>query len=118
MAHKVSPREYEQATREAFDRLSPEERAEFSRYLEERAGTRNIRLPRRETETAGGPGDLDWLSKVTGQIHQEPGALRDLLGKAQEAPSGGLGGFFSSPIAKAALAGIGAMLFKRLLSPR
>ena len=44
VAHKVSPREYEQATREAFDRLSPEERAEFSRYLEERSGTRNIRL--------------------------------------------------------------------------
>ena len=118
VAHKVSPREYEQATREAFDRLSPEERAEFSRYLEERAGTRNIRIPRRETETAGGPGDLDWLSKVTGQIHQQPGALRDILGRAQEAPSEGLGGLFSSPIAKAALAGIGAMLFKRLLSPR
>jgi hypothetical protein len=121
VAHKVSPREYEQATREAFDRLSPEERAEFSRYLEERARTRNIRIPGRETETAGGPGDLDWLSKVTGQIHQEPGVFRDMMGKmgkAQEAPSEGLGGLFSSPIAKAALAGIGAMLFKRLLSPR
>ena len=97
VAHKVSPREYEQATREAFDRLSPEERAEFSRYLEERAGTRNIRLPRRETETAGGPGDLDWLSKVTGQIHQEPGALRDMLGRAEASHLRGIGRpFFKS----------------------
>ena len=61
---------------------------------------------------------LDWLSKVTGQIRQQPGAFRDMLGKAQEDPSGGWGGLFSSPIAKAALAGIGAMLFKRLLSPK
>ena len=83
VAHKVSPAEYEQATREAFDRLSPEERAEFASYLEERARTRNIRLPQREAGLGGGQGDLDWLSKITGQIHQQPGALRDLLGSAK-----------------------------------
>jgi hypothetical protein len=41
-----------------------------------------------------------------------------MMSKAQEEPSGGLESLFASPIAKAALAGIGAMLFKRLLSPK
>ena len=116
VAHKVSPVEYEQAARDAYDRLSPEQREEFARYLEERARTRNIPVPQRETGTEGGL--LDWLSKATRQIHQQPGALRDMLGPAQGQPSAGLGGLLSSPLAKAALAGIGAMLFKRLLAPK
>jgi hypothetical protein len=121
VAHKVSPQEYEQAARDSYDRLSPEERAEFARYLGEKARERNIQLPDRGTGTKGDPGDVDWLSKITGQIHQQPGALRDMLGpetsgSGSEEP--GLGGLFSSPLAKAALAGIGALLFKRLLTPQ
>jgi hypothetical protein len=118
VAHKASQADYEQAARETFDRLSPEQQEEFARYLEERVRSRNIRVPQRESGTEGGFGNLDWLSKVTGQIHQQPGALRDMLGQEREQPSGGLGGIFSSPLAKAALAGIGAMLFKRLLAPK
>jgi hypothetical protein len=120
VAHKASREDYEQAARDSFDRLTPEQQEEFARYLEERARSRNIRVPQRERGAEGGPGNLDWLSKVTGQIHQQPGALRDMLGPGQEQPSGGggLGGLFSSPIAKAALAGIGALLFKRLLTPK
>lgn len=116
VAHKVSPSEYEQAARQAFDRLSPEQQAEFARYLEERARLRNIPVPERETGREGGL--LDWLSHATGQIHQQPGALRDMLGPAQGESAPGLGGILSSPLAKAALAGIGAMLFKRMLAPR
>jgi hypothetical protein len=118
VAHKVSPREYEQAAREAFDRLSPQERADFARYMEERARERNMPLPPRQAEADAGPGGLDWLSQITGQIHQQPGALRDMLGAGTEGTSSGAGGIFSSPLAKAAIAGIGAMLFKKLLAPR
>jgi hypothetical protein len=118
VAHKVSQPEYEQAARQAFDRLTPEEQAEFARYLEERARRRNIPVPQRETGAGGGL--ADWLSKATGQIHQQPGALRDMLGPEKAAPSAGpgLGGLLSSPLAKAALAGIGAMIFKKLLTPK
>jgi hypothetical protein len=116
VAHKVSPQEYEQAARDSFNRLSPEQQAEFARYLEERARKRNINIPQRETGAGGGL--TDWLSKATGQIHQQPGALRDMLGPERQDPSAGLGGLLSSPLAKAALAGIGAMLFKRLLAPK
>ena len=121
VAHKVSPQEYEQAARDSFNRLSPEERAEFARYLEERARRRNIQIPDRGTGPKEDPGDVDWLSKITGQIHQQPGALRDMLGpesRGSEPGAPGLGGLFSSPLAKAALAGIGALLFKRLLTPK
>jgi hypothetical protein len=118
VAHKVSSPEYEQAAREAFDRLTPKERMEFARYLEEKARRKNIPVPQRETSEEGGL--LDWLSKATGQIHQQPGALRDMLAPEKAASSVGseLGGLLSSPLAKAALAGIGALLFKKLLSPR
>jgi hypothetical protein len=116
VAHKVSPVEYEQAARDAFNRLSPEQREEFARYLEERAGKRNINIP--PMETGAGGGLVDWLSKVTGQIHQQPGALRDMLGSGKKEPSAGLGGLLASPLAKAAIAGIGAMIYKRLLTPR
>jgi hypothetical protein len=59
---------------------------------------------------------VDWLSNITGQIHQQPGLLRDLLGGLtgnREASSSG--SIFSNPIAKAALAGIAAMLVKKVL---
>ena len=41
VAHKVSPSEYEQAARQAFDRLTPEQQAEFAHHLEERARMNN-----------------------------------------------------------------------------
>lgn len=116
VSHKVSPSEYEQAARDSYNRLSSEEREEFARFLEEKARKRNIPIPERDTGAGGGAGDLDWLSKITGQIHQQPGALRDMLGPGKEESGSGLGGLFSSPLAKAALAGIGALLFKRLLT--
>jgi hypothetical protein len=117
VAHKVPQTEYEQAARSAFDRLSPEEQAEFANYLEEKARRKNIPIPQRESS---GGGLADWLSKATGQVHQQPGALRDMLAPAGSgaSPGAGMGGLLSSPLAKAALAGIGAMLFKKLLTRR
>ncbi len=64
-------------------------------------------------------GDVGWLSNMTGQIHQQPGLLRDLLsGLAGSGGSTSSGGIFSSPVAKAALAGIAAMLVKKVLGGR
>ncbi len=64
-------------------------------------------------------GNLDWLSNVTGQIHEQPGLLRDLLGGlAGGGENVRSGGILSSPLAKAALAGITAMLVKKVLGAR
>jgi hypothetical protein len=62
---------------------------------------------------------VDWLANITSQIHQQPGLLRDLLGGLtgnRETISSG--GIFGSPLAKAALAGIAAMLVKKVLGGR
>jgi hypothetical protein len=63
---------------------------------------------------------MDWLAQIVSQLHQEPGLLRDILsglagGKSTGSSSGSI---LSSPLAKAALAGITAMLVKKALGSR
>ena len=120
VAHKVSPSEYEQAAREAYGHLSQSDREEFGQMLAGQAQSRGLDLSGLTPGQGQGFGNLDWLSNITGQIHQQPGMLRDLLGgltgNRESGASGG--GIFSSPLAKAALAGIAAMLVKKVLGGR
>ena len=119
VAHRASPPEYAQAARDAFGRLSQEDREEFGQLLAGRAQSRGFDPSGLTPPRGQGFGDLDWLGKIIGQIHQQPGLLRDLLGgltgNRQTSSSGGILG---SPLAKAALAGIAAMLVKRALGGR
>ncbi len=118
VSHRVSPGDYERAARDAFGRLSPTDREEFGRMLAGRAQERNLDLPGLTPGRGQDYGNLDWLSNITRQIHEQPGLLRDLLGglTGGGSPSGSpSGGILSSPLAKAALAGIAAMLVKRVL---
>src|SRR6185295_13350735 len=59
------------------------------------------------------------LGQVLTNLHQTPGLLRDLLGgggpSSAPAASGQAGSILASPLAKAALAGIAAMLVKRVM---
>ena len=116
VAHKVSPTDYQQAARDAFGRLSQKDREEFGRMLAGQAQNRRPDLPGLTPGQGQSFGDLDWLSNITGQLHQQPGLLRDLLGGLTgNRGTGGSGGILSSPLGKAALAGIAAMLVKRVL---
>ncbi len=116
VAHAVPPDQYAQAAQEALARLSPEERAAFVKMLQERAQTRGTALP---PQVGADPRDL---GQVLTDLHQKPGQLRDILGGGS-APdqSGGSGGssaltnMLASPLAKAALAGIAAMVVKRVM---
>jgi len=73
-------------------------------------------------------GNTDWLTQIVSQLHQQPGLLRDILGglaggKSTGSSTGGsaggsAGSILSSPLAKAALAGITAMLVKKALGSR
>ena len=117
VAHNVSASDYEEAAREAFDRLSPEQRAEFARDLQAQMQTKAINVPA-SSENIAGHADSGWLSKMTGQLHQQPGLLRELLGGlggASGQQRGGAGNLLGNPLAKAALAGITAMLVKRAM---
>ena len=120
VAHKVSPSDYKQAARDAFGHLSQADREEFGQLLAGQAQSKRIDLPGLTPAQGQGFGDVDWLSNITSQIHQQPGLLRDLLGGLTGGDRGtsSSGGIFSSPLAKAALAGIAAMLVKKVLGGR
>ena len=124
VAHAVPPDQYAQAAQEALARLSPEERAAFVKMLQERAQNRGTALPK---QMGSDPKDL---GQVLTDLHRTPGRLRDLLGGPGPAapeprspsPSAGasamesISNVLASPLAKAALAGIAALVVKRVMS--
>lgn len=106
VAPHLPPQDYQQAAQEAFERMSPQERDEFARYVQQRAQQRGMQFPP-EPGRYSDPGEL---ARTTTRVQQEqPDILGNLLG-----PGGALGGTF----AKAALAGIAAMAASRVLGGR
>jgi hypothetical protein len=118
VSHAVSPDQYAQAAQEALSKLSPEERAAFVKMLQDRAAASGVALP---DEVAPEPKDL---GQVLTNLHEKPGQLRDMLGggavqpQAQASGSNPITDILSSPIAKAVLAGIAAMVVKRVMGQR
>ena len=123
VAHAVPPDEYAQAAQEALARLSPEERAGFVKMLQQRAEAKGVPLSGNVTSN---PRDL---GQVLTNIDETPGRLRDLFGAGggetagaqsrgggAEPARGGVADMLSSPLAKAALAGIAAMVVKRAMN--
>ncbi|MGB9383542.1 MAG: hypothetical protein WCB50_01945 [Pseudolabrys sp.] len=112
VSHAVPPDQYAQAAQEALGKLSPEDRAEFLKMLQERAATRGVKLP---GNVASDPKDL---GKVLSDLHEKPGQLRDILGggQPQQQPQGSnpIINILKSPQAKAVLAGIAASVVKRV----
>jgi hypothetical protein len=114
VSHAVPSDQYAQAAQEALGKLSPEERAEFLKMLQERAAARGVKLP---GKVASDPKDL---GQVLTDLHEKPGQLRDILGpgdaqpQAQAPASNPIVDMLSSPLAKAVLAGIAAVVVKRI----
>ena len=116
VSHAVPPEQYAQAAQEALGKLSPDERAEFLEMLQERAAARGVNLP---GKVASDPKDL---GKVLTDLHEKPGRLRDILGVPGDAqPQGQAPGsnpitdMLSSPMAKAVLAGIAAIVVRNMM---
>jgi hypothetical protein len=122
VSHAVPSDQYAKAAQEALRKLSPEEREEFLKMLQERAASRGVKLPR---NAASDPKDL---GEVLTDLHEKPGQLRDILGgpsvnqpQAQAQASNPITDMLSSPLAKAVLAGVAAMVVKNVMkgpSPR
>ena len=116
LSHAVPPDQYAQAAQEALSKLSPEERAAFVKMLQDRAAARGVTLPR---NVAPEPKEL---GQVLTDLHGKPGQLRDMLGgdaaQPQEQASGSspITDILKSPMAKAVLAGIAAMVVKRVMA--
>lgn len=117
VSHAVSTDQYAQAAQEALSKLSPEERAAFVKMLQDRAAARGVTLP---PQVAPQPKEL---GQVLTDLHAKPGQLRDMLGggavEPQEQASGlsQITEMLTSPTAKAVLAGIAAMVVKRVMNP-
>ena len=113
VSHAVPPDQYAQAAQEALSKLSPEDRAELLKMLQERAAERGVKLPGKVATDPKG------LGKMLTDLHEKPGHLRDILGpgdgQAQASASNPLTDMLSSPMAKAVLAGIAAIVVKRMM---
>ncbi|MDQ4002154.1 MAG: hypothetical protein M3283_14420 [Actinomycetota bacterium] len=118
VAPQLSSEDHMRAAQAAFARMSPEERAEFGRYMAEQAqrqGHDFIDLNQDGIDDR--LQDPDYLARTTTQAHQkEPGLLGQLFGGSGGHSSGGTGGgMLSSPLAKGVLGGIAAYGLSRML---
>jgi len=115
VSHAVPSDQYAQAAIEALGKLSPEERAAFVKMLQERAAARGVALP---GQVAPEPKEL---GEVLTDLHGRPGQLRDILASGDAQPheqaqsSNPIIDIPASPQAKAVLAGIAAMVVKRVM---
>jgi nucleoid-associated protein YgaU len=119
IAGQASPQEYEQAASDAFARMSPEQRVELGRLLQQ--GVQQQKPGLLENTKLADFQDARSLARLTSQVHEQPGLLRSILGAGgdpQSQPQAQQGGLLGSPLAKAALAGIAAMAIKRVLASR
>ena len=133
VAHTMPAADYEAAVRDALSRLSPEEQAELLQTIQARTHGREASALPPRAGGAGGDGGLDDLARSVRELHEQPGRLREVLTSPSEPPPagqprgvpggapgipGGLENIFANPLAKAAIAGITAMLVRRMLAPR
>ena len=114
VATQLPPDVYQQSAQEAFARLSPQERMELARHLQQRAQQQNLNF--RDFDRDGIDDryqDPARLAQVASRVdQQQPGMLGQLLGGG----GGGAADMLKSPIAKAALAGIAAVAVKKMMS--
>ena len=130
----LSEEDYRLSAREAFARMSPEEREEFGRLLREQAHQQGHGdfVDRDHDGRDDRFQDPDYLASVTGRMHREqPDLLGSLMSNVLgggggggglvggmlggEGTRGGGGGMLGNPVAKAAMAGIAAMAAKRMM---
>jgi len=114
VAPNLTPDQYQASAEEAFSRLTPEQRAEFARWLQAQSQQHGVSVPQLDgVGVDPSTTDPGRLAQATTQVHQQqPGIFEQLLGK------GGTGGALDNPIAKVAFAGIVAMAAQRLMGGR
>ena len=139
VAPNLSEDDYRLSAREAFERMSPEERLEFGRMLREEAQQRGQGefVDRDHDGQDDRFQDPDYLAGLTSSMHRrEPDLMSSLLSSAMGSGGGGLmggmlgsgmtgghgasasGGMLGNPVAKAALAGIAATAAKKMMGGR
>jgi hypothetical protein len=114
VAGELSDDDYELSAREAFERLSPQQRRELGRMLRQEGRSRSLDLGEQDYDDDDRYDDPSELARMSRKMRkQQAGGLGALLGGGG---GGGLGGLLGNPVAKAALAGVAAMAAKRMFS--
>ena len=113
VARQLPPDVYQQSAEEAFNRMSPQERQEFGRYLQQRAQQQGMSFPDMNQDGVDDRlQDPRELARMTTRMHeQQPDMLSQLLG-------GKSGTALDNPMVKAAAAGIAAMAARKILTGR
>lgn len=115
VAPNLTPDQYQAAARDAFSKMTPEQRSQFGQWLQTQTQQQGMHLPQLDENTTSAEQmqDPNVLAQATTRVHQEqPNILEQLMGK------GGTGGALDNPIAKAAFAGIVAMAAQHIMGGR
>ncbi len=133
VAPQLPQSSFVQAAEAAFNRMPPQQRAEFGQTVQQQAQQQGISIPGLGAIAGGLGGQSDYqsqmqnpgaLAQMVGALHQQdPGLLPQLLSSGMSMMGGGSGatsggGLLASPAAKSALAGIAAMAVKQFLGNR
>ena len=102
---------YRDSAQAAFERLSPDERQQFAEWLRQRTQQGGVATPPQldPASTGTAPSASSMADTVTQLQQEQPNLLQQIFGQ---------GGALSNPIARAAAAGITAMVAQRLMSRR
>lgn len=137
----LSPEEYQDAAEQAFSRMRPEQRTQFSQMMQQQmggggAGIQQTDDPRQLAQSVaqyrqqdqgglgslfGGGGSEGGLGGMLGGLLGGGGdddnrRTRSSMGGTSD--GGGLGGMLDNPLAKAALGGIAAIAVKKMMDKR
>lgn len=128
VAPHLSPQQWQESAQESFARLSPQQRMELGRYLQQGAQQQGYSFPDMNHDGIDDrTQDPRYLAQMAGQMRQQqPGLFSQLLGSAMgggamgsgSGAGGNVGELLNNPIAKAALAGIAATAVQRMMSGR
>ena len=125
VAQHLPPDQYEESAYEAFQRMSPQERRQFSQYLRQQARQQNMRFPDLDHDGIDDRFEQDprLMAQTMGRMHrQDPRMFGQLAtgGRMRQRRQGQRRqqkqkSPLDNPMAKAALAGIAAIAVKKML---
>ncbi|RUT00385.1 hypothetical protein DSM106972_075130 [Dulcicalothrix desertica PCC 7102] len=118
VSRRLPPDLYQESAQEVFSRMSPQERMQFGRYLQQQTRASNLNFPDLNQDGIDDRfQDPRYLAQATGRIQS---SQPDLLGQIFRGASGMMGGqggnILSNPLAKGAMAGIAALALKKLMN--
>lgn len=119
VSRQLPPDVYQESAEEAFSRMTPQERTQFGRYLQQQTRQQNLNFPDLNQDGIDDRlQDPRYLAQATGRIHQQqPDMLSQIFrGAAGSLMGGQAGNIFSNPLAKGAMAGIAALAAQKLMN--